>query len=146
MNNFEIREARKDDAGSISTLLLQLGYETPPAKIELLVLNSDSENSEILVGLVEGAVVAVMSIIYFDYFPSAEKLCRITAIVVSTELRGSGIGKKLVECAKIRALTCNCDVLEVTTSLKREATQLFYESIGFDKTSYKFVQKLGASV
>ncbi|MCG6508355.1 GNAT family N-acetyltransferase [Vibrio parahaemolyticus] len=83
-----------------------------------------------------------MSVIFFNYFPSAEKLCRITSIVVDRASRGTGIGSKLIDYAKSVALAEKCSVLEVTTSLRREKTQTFYESIGFKKTSYKYVQRL----
>ena len=82
-------------------------------------------------------VIAVMSIIFFDYLPSAQKLCRITSIVVDEKKRGSGVGSKLINHAKSVALSKKCNILEVTTSLQRQQTHEYYESIGFKKTSYK---------
>ena len=144
MTTLEIRKAEKDDANRISILLLQLGYETTPSKIADML--SDSENGIVYVAVLDNNVVALMSIIYFTYFPSAQKLCRITSIVVDENLRGSGIGSKLIDYAKSTALADRCDVIEVTTSLKREKTQAYYESVGFKKTSYKYVQKLVPSI
>ncbi|MFH4576664.1 GNAT family N-acetyltransferase [Vibrio diabolicus] len=137
-----VRAAQKDDAEIISSLLVQLGYDTEPSKIEILVSLAASGSDKIFVGVLNGKVIAVMSVIFFNYFPSAEKLCRITSIVVDRASRGTGIGSKLVDYAKSVALAEKCSVLEVTTSLRREKTQTFYESIGFKKTSYKYVQRL----
>lgn len=144
MFKFEIRKAHISDAGCISGLLGQLGYKTPPSTIETLVLAPDND-SAVYVGEQCGNVVAVVSVIYFCYFPSAEKFCRITSIVVDQEVRGAGIGSKLIDHVKSIASAKKCDVLEVTTSLQRAQTQVYYESIGFQKTSYKYVQKINVS-
>ncbi|MBE3949015.1 GNAT family N-acetyltransferase [Vibrio parahaemolyticus] len=128
-----VRAAQKDDAEIISSLLVQLGYDTEPSKIEILVSLAARGSDKIFVGVLNGKVIAVMSVIFFNYFPSAEKLCRITSIVVDRASRGTGIGSKLIDYAKSVALAEKCSVLEVTTSLRREKTQTFYESIGFKK-------------
>jgi len=142
MSKLEIREAQKGDASIISSLLIQLGYNTASSKIETLISMTSSENNEIYVGILDGKVIAVMSIIFFKYFPAAEKLCRRTSIVVDETVRGSGVGSKLIDYAKSMALSQKCSMLEITTSLRREQTQAYYESIGFQKTSYKYVQRL----
>ena len=142
MSKLEIRAAQIGDANVISSLLAQLGYDTEPSKIEVLVSMAASGNNKVCVGVLSGQVIAVMSVIFFNYFPSAEKLCRITSIVVDETARGSGVGSKLIDFAKSMALAEKCSILEVTTSLRREQTQAYYESIGFQKTSYKYVQKL----
>lgn len=142
MSQLEIRAAQKGDANVISSLLAQLGYDTEPSKIEVLASMADSGNNKVCVGVLSGQVIAVMSVIFFNYFPSAEKLCRITSIVVDETVRGSGVGSKLIDYARSIALAEKCSMLEVTTSLRREQTQAYYESIGFQKTSYKYVQKL----
>jgi N-acetylglutamate synthase-like GNAT family acetyltransferase len=142
MSKLEIRVAQGSDAIVISNLLKQLGYATAPSKIETLVSMVDSGNNKVYVGVLNGQTIAVMSLIFFNYFPSAEKLCRITSIVVDEAVRGSGVGSKLIDYAKSMALAGKCSMLEVTTSLRREQTQTYYESIGFQKTSYKYVQTL----
>jgi len=128
MSKFEIRKTQKGDSSAISSLLLQLWYDTAISKIEELA--SISSTDEICVGVMDGKVIVVMSVIFFNYFPSAEKVCRITSIVVDEDARGSGLGSKLIDHAKSLALTKKCNVLEVTTSLWREKAQAYYESIG----------------
>lgn len=43
---------------------------------------------------------------------------------------------------KIQAAKHKYNMLELTTSFARKKTQAYYEKIGFEKTSYKYVQKL----
>ncbi len=146
MSNFEIRRVVESDTKRLSNLLGQLGYVTPPQKINTLLFSSSNSTSDVFVAIEEERVVAFISLIYFDYFPSAEKVCRITALVVDESLRGSGIGTQLIDYAKCEAIAKNCTVLEVTTSIKRDKTQAYYEGIGFEKTSYKYVQKLNFDI
>ena len=141
-----IRKAQKEDAKSVSKLLTQLGYDTASLSVEEMLLNLSSKDNGVYVYVLKEKVIAVMSIIFFDYFPSAQKLCRITSIVVDEKIRGSGVGSKLINHAKSVALNRECNILEVTTSLQRQQTQEYYESIGFKKTSYKYIQKLDNNV
>ncbi|USD22358.1 GNAT family N-acetyltransferase [Microbulbifer variabilis] len=146
MANFEIRKVEKNDIQVVVSLLQQLGYEPSIQAIESLISNPICDSYETVVGILDKSVVSVMSVIYFDYFPSAERFCRITAFVVDSDVRGYGVGTRLIDFARDNAAAKGCSTLEVTTSLKRESTQQFYESIGFTKTSYKYVQKLKSNV
>jgi len=141
MNKAEIRKAEIEDTPELVPLLEQLGYKS--TEIELRnTLATNQRNDEIYVALIDNKLVALMSIIYFDYFPSQEKICRITAIVVDSNVRGSGVGRQLIEFAKDLSKKRCCAKLEVTTSLAREATQQYYENIGFTKSSYRYIQDI----
>ncbi|MGX9419039.1 GNAT family N-acetyltransferase [Vibrio sp. WJH972] len=142
MSKLDIREAVKSDAGVLSGLLVQLGYDTDASTIDAFLSSSTNDHSNVYVGVLEGHVVAVMSILFFDYFPSGKRFCRITALVVDDSMRGKGVGSTLIEYAKSKAIAEKCSILELTTSLSRVQTQRYYERIGFEKTSYKYVQKL----
>lgn len=139
-----IRVVEQSDVKSVNELLNQLGYEQSVKVTKGTIANLDKRNDEIFVYQFEGDVVAVMSLIYFDYFPSSERICRITAIVVSDRVRGKGVGTELIDFAKEVADKKGCTQLEVTTSLKREKTQKYYASIGFDKSSYRYIQPLNS--
>ncbi len=142
MFELEIRQAESIDVHAIADLLDQLGYDTAEAKIENFLSVSSAADSSVSVCVLKRRVIAVMSVIYFNYFPSAEKICRITSIVVDRQSRGLGVGSKLIDYAKENAIAGNCDVLELTTSLRREKAQRYYEKIGFQKTSYKYILRL----
>ena len=141
MSDIKIRKAKISDTESVRLLLAQLGYELPISKLDE-ALASTQRNDDIVVCTQNGEVLGVMSLIYFDYFPSLQRICRITAIVVDESARGSGIGTRLITFAQKSAQENACQVLEVTTSLIRESTQKYYESIGFEKSSYRYFQKL----
>lgn len=142
ITNIKIRKAKESDSIFISSLLSQLGYELSISKIEQMISSFSDDMDLIYVATLKEEVLSVMSLIFFNYFPISEKICRITSIVVDDKVRGLGLGSKLIEHAKTIALENACTILEVTTSLKRDKTQAYYKSIGFNKTSYKYVLNL----
>lgn len=135
-----IRTATLKDANPIASLLAQLGYQTPADKLKRLL--DPAHDSAIYVAVLDNKVVGVMSLIYFDYLPSAERYCRIVTLVVDQALRGWGIGKALMAQAQQSALAQQCQVLELTTGLQRTDAHAFYEHLGFERVSYKYIQRL----
>lgn len=143
MSKTDINKANPSHANEILTLLSQLGYESTLDKLKRLLDQAD-RSDEIYVAQINDKVVGLMSVIYFDYFPSQEKICRITSLVVDRNIRGTGVGKQLIDFAKYLGNREFCSTLEVTTSLARLATQQYYENIGFNKTSYRYALELSS--
>lgn len=141
----QIRLAQINNSDSISHLLLQLGYTLSSAEVESMIFSHRQQDNDIYVMVQAEDIVAVMSLIYFDYFPDAKRICRITSLVVDEQLRGHGLGRKFVSFAKARAIDKQCYSLELTTNIRRHQTHRFYEQQGFDKTSYKFVMPLSST-
>ncbi|ALT00249.1 hypothetical protein AT746_00395 [Lacimicrobium alkaliphilum] len=142
MSKTEIKKADPSHAKEVFTLLLQLGYESTLDNLKDVLAQTD-RSDEIYIAQINDKVVGLMSVIYFDYFPSQERICRITAIVVDQNARGTGVGSQLIDFAKSLSKQRLCSKLEVTTSLARQATQQYYENIGFTKTSYRYAQEIG---
>lgn len=143
MESKNIRLAQLHDAESIQLLLEQLHVAALAQTLTEYQDNPQSRSDELLVCELpnaqgESQVVAVMALMFFDYFPALSRICRITAIVVNADMRGQGIGTQLIDFAKARGKQENCQLLELTTSTQRIATQQYYESIGFTKTSFRY--------
>lgn len=138
------RPARSGDAHQLSQLLAQLGYDTEPARIEKMVYLADDDSELITVAEINDQLVAVMSLIFFDYFPAAARYARITALVVDDQHRSKGIGSELLEYARINAAERDCACIEVTSSVTREDTHAFYVHAGFHHESLKFVLPIGS--
>ncbi|AAN54935.1 GNAT family N-acetyltransferase [Shewanella oneidensis MR-1] len=141
MGAISIRQAQIADLNPIATLLLQLGYLATEAQLQQY-LDDPKRSDEIYLAESEGVVVGLISLIFFDYFPSQQQICRITALVVTEASRGLGVGTQLIDFAKDRASERDCRQLEVTTSMHREKTQAYYESIGFEKSSFRYIQAI----
>ncbi|QUJ68897.1 GNAT family N-acetyltransferase [Photobacterium sp. GJ3] len=137
-----IRPATPADASALIRLMAQLGYETDPKRLEHMIYVADSDSETIVVAEVNDQLVALISLVYFDYLPAAARYARITALVVEHSYRGQGIGTELLAHARLLAAEQDCVCLEVTSSEIREQTAVFYEHSGFHRTSYKFALPL----
>jgi GNAT superfamily N-acetyltransferase len=69
-------------------------------------------------------------------------LARLTALVVTTKSRGSGIGKALVREAEAFARANGCKRLELTSGYHRTDARVFYEKLGYQRISQRFVRAL----
>ncbi|MCL1091643.1 GNAT family N-acetyltransferase [Shewanella profunda] len=139
MSSLQIRQAEIQDLKAIEYLLLQLGYSSTQEQLQKYLEKSE-RTDEIYIAEEEGNIIGLISLIFFDYFPAQQKICRITALVVAEAYRGSGVGTRLIRFSKARAFEYGCSKLEVTTSMRREKTQAYYEAIGFEKTSFRYIQ------
>jgi len=142
-----IRNATSSDLKDISSLLLQLGYNPSIDQINELIQRSNvTSNSEIFVAEHSDSIVGLMALIYFDYFPTSQKICRITALVVKASKRSRGIGTKLIRFAQAEGLKEHCAGIEITTATGREGTHVYYKNLGFAKTSFRFYKSIERDV
>jgi GNAT superfamily N-acetyltransferase len=67
---------------------------------------------------------------------------RITMLVVGEAERGEGIGTALVEAVEARLRKAGCGLVEVTSNMKRMRAHAFYETLGYERSSYRFFKPL----
>ena len=138
---FTISKALSEHAEPIQELLKQLGYASDLDTLSISLATEHSD-SEIYVAIDAKGTIGVVSLIYYYYFPTQSRVCRITSLVVDENYRGKGAGSKLIQFAQQQAITQSCQQLEVTTSLLREKTQKYYEYLGFKKSSLRYILEL----
>ena len=132
-NAFTIRPAHSTDAPAISALLLQLGYNQPPAVLaQRLTSRSDAlafvaERDEHIVGF--------MSLHIIDWLHRPDAAARLSAVVVDQKYRRTGIGRALIALAEATAAERSCTYIELTSNLRRKAggTYDFYDALGYDR-------------
>jgi ribosomal protein S18 acetylase RimI-like enzyme len=138
-----VREVQVEDLAAIVDLVGQLGYPSEERavaeRLERLAADPRSwvyvaVEGQRIVGL---AAVHVMSILERDH-----PIARITAMVVDDRVRGSGVGRALLERLEERALAEGCDKIDLTTRHEREEAAAFYRRMGFEDTSLRFVKDL----
>jgi ribosomal protein S18 acetylase RimI-like enzyme len=140
---FTIRPATPDDAEAAASLLEELGYKQPVEFFrDRLTIFGGKPDELVLVAEQDGSVVGLLAFRAFLYFHEPGKQGRIIALVVSEGVRGLGIGRAMVaECEKF-ALECGCKRMEVTTGTQREKAHRFYESMGYQETSKRYLKPL----
>jgi GNAT superfamily N-acetyltransferase len=68
---------------------------------------------------------------------------RVTALSVMPDERGRGTGAALMAAAEAWARERGAVTLRLTTAVRRERAHRFYERLGYERTGYRYVKKLG---
>jgi aminoglycoside 6'-N-acetyltransferase I len=139
----EVRGAVPADAADIARLIGQLGYPMPPqeAADRLAMVMQDGQGS-LLVAADYGPVVGVIALHWCPMLQEARPVARITTLVVDEQERGRGIGRILLKAGAQAARQAGCDVLELTSGLRRKEAHEFYRAQGFVDTSLRFSRPL----
>lgn len=96
------------------------------------------------IGIDNNEIVGFLSLVIDYQLAHAAKVATIEELIVTSNYRGNGIGRKLLDNAILYAKDNNCDCIELTSGFQREQAHRFYERNGFTKVSYKFKMNLDA--
>jgi predicted N-acetyltransferase YhbS len=135
-----IREPKSDDAVAIAALLTELGYPASAAEIPGRLEAVAGAPGKVFVAEQEGKVVGVGSVTRLILLHRTEPVALLSALVVSAEHRGRGVGRALVEASAQQAASWGCSSLELTSRDERAGAHRFYAGLGFDSPSRKFVR------
>ena len=134
------RRATRDDLPAIMTLLAdddiaraRGGYDTGLPTEAFARIDADPRN-ELIVASTEddGAIVGTCQLTFIPGLSrgGAERMT-IEAVRVRTDLRGAGIGRRMMEFALDRARARGCTLAQLTTDKRRADAHRFYASLGF---------------
>ena len=139
----DIRDAQDGDNGVIAHLLGELGYTDYPdlasRKINIL---SEKTNDRVLIATINSEVVGFASLHIFPLLHKEGNVCTVTSIVVGKKWRGKGIGQRLIESCETIAWSKGCKWVEVTSGEPRMDAQSFYQKIGYNEVSRRFVKSI----
>lgn len=89
-------------------------------------------NTDLIVGCVDGAVVAVLQCTYTPNLSyQGSWRATIEGVRTASSVRGRGIGAALVRHAIERARARDCIFVQLTTDRRRADAHRFYERLGF---------------
>ena len=144
-SNFVIRTLTCSDAARVAVLNAQLGYDADVSQIHLRLDRLEKEVAHHIIG-VEVAPGGLVAFAHFFERPSIEKGFDmvVQSLVVDNALRGSGIGRLLVEQIEHIARSKNCEAVALSSQATRRGAREFYERLGYEvqATSSAFVKKL----
>jgi GNAT superfamily N-acetyltransferase len=127
-----VRAAIPADAGVLASLLTQLGYpSTEQDVLARLEYWTAEPYSQVLVADQNGRPVGCLSIHAVPYFEHTGRWARIESMVVDEALRGTGVGKALLQAAEALAERWGCLAVEVTSSRRRTGAHGFYQHSGY---------------
>lgn len=136
-----IRPAMDDDADAIAVLLAHLGYPADATELPDRLRRLRAGGDDAFVAVVDGALVGLATVHARSVLHVAKPVAQLTALIVSPEMRGHGVGRALVAAAEQWARALDADRLVVTTALHRADAPRFYERLGFEHTGRRYVRR-----
>lgn len=146
VSEVEIRPATTDDIVGLRKLLADdaLGEgredltEAGLAKYQrAFQAIEESPDNELFVAEAGGRLVGTFQLTWIPYLSRGGSLrCLIEAVRVSSELRGQGLGTRMMEFALERARAKDCGLVQLTTDKTRLDAHRFYEKLGFEVTHH----------
>ncbi|MDB5443105.1 MAG: family acetyltransferase [Phenylobacterium sp.] len=140
-----IRQARREDVDAIVALLagddLGAGREVvsdPPAPAYLQAFGKIAADPRNLLAAAEDASGRIVGTLQLTFIPGLSnqgaELALLQAVRITAELRGQGLGRRLVAWAMGEARRRGCQAMELLSHNSRVDAQRFYERLGFVKS------------
>ncbi|WP_101953346.1 GNAT family N-acetyltransferase [Mycobacterium intracellulare] len=132
----EIRRARSFDASNVAALLTELGYPASPTEVTDRLGRLDRSDCVLITA---GGLIALHRV---PRLAEGSPFARITALVVTADRRGQGIGNALLNAAEDVARDWDCSLIEVSSARRndRDRAHSFYAKSGFEDTGERSVR------
>jgi predicted N-acetyltransferase YhbS len=141
-----IRELTPGDLAEVVTLLDQLGYPTTAGQLGRRAsrVRESGATTAVVAVAADGRVVGLASLTCVSLLTDDAPYALLTSAVVHEDVRGSGVGRALVEHLAERATAHGCEHLSVNTHVRRAGAHAFYERLGFEFTGRRYAKDLGS--
>ena len=138
-----IRRATADDAAVIADLLGQLGYPASAGEVvERLEKLAAHGHAVTFVADRDGRVLGVATGHVYPSIHATRIAAWLTTLVVSDQVRASGVGRALTEAVENWARERGAERLNVSSGNQRHEAHAFYEHIGYERTGQRLTKKL----
>lgn len=135
-----VREATADDVAAILALMREDSMHDVAGPTEVTANHraavaeiSADPNQQLLVGAVDGRVVATAQVTWMRMLSADGGLyCQVEAVRTASDLRGRGIGRRLMTAIEAEARQRGAARMQVTSNRKRRAAHRFYEGLGYE--------------
>lgn len=134
MEQVQIREPTSYDTDGLVSLMEQLGYPIDAKEMQKnIFFHSTLPNHKAWIAEEEGKVIGCIAVAITHYFHREGAFLRVMTMVVDSNQRRKGMGKKLMQMAENYALEMQCSHIELTSGAHRAklGSHDFYKSIGF---------------
>ncbi|MDO5606773.1 MAG: GNAT family N-acetyltransferase, partial [Paracoccus sp. (in: a-proteobacteria)] len=143
------RPARREDVAAVVALLADdmLGRQRETAPLARYLAAFDDMQAEggnhLIVGEIGGRIVATYQITLISGLSlAAARRAQIEAVRIASDLRGQGLGARLLADAEARARAGGAALIQLTTRAARSDAHRFYERLGFSRSHFGFKKDL----
>ena len=137
-----IRAAEDRDASELVQLISLLGHEVDEDGVRSRLAELAQGGIPQLVAVEDDCVVGLCGLHRMTAIHRDRPVGRVTILVVREEARGSGTGRKLLEAAEEELRSRGCGLLEITSNERLGDAHRFYEHLGYERTSFRFMRRL----
>jgi len=144
-----VRSAEPRDFDAVALLLEELGRkqvtdDTRDRCREIYAAQiSDSASDHLVAENDEGEIVAFCSLHFRNRLNQPTPQARVPDLIVTEKLRGSGVGKALLEHAEHRAIERGCWEITLESAHHRREAHRFYANFGMRDAGLFFRKLLG---
>lgn len=137
-----VRSATADDADAVSSLSSELGHPVRAADVPSRLSLVQAAGGAVMLAVDGKRALALMCLARLDVMHAAGPVAYITALVITADSRGRGIGRMLVDEARRWARANGCERISVTSAEHRADAHAFYPRCGLPYTGRRFSASL----
>ena len=138
-----------EDAAEVANLTSQLGYRSTEADVKrrYALIHARSDGRLIVALDINATVVGWIHVQELSLL-EADQRAEIWGLVVADTVRGSGVGRLLVEAAEAWAVRRGLEIMGVRSNSLRVEAHAFYEHLGYEvvKTQKAFRKNLKSGI
>ena len=128
----------------MAALLTELGYPCDRGEaLERISSIIDNDRQVLVVARCAGRVCGLVALDFMYYLPLGTQTCRVTALVVTPDAQGRGLGRQLLREVERRARTGGAARIELTSGSQRTDAHAFYKACGYSDGTLRFIKRLG---
>ena len=132
-----------NDAAALAQLMCELGYETTESEMQMRMQRiSADECYRTFVAVVDGNVCGMIGTLTSPSYEHNDLGGRILALATLSTMRRRGIGRALIATAEKDFAQRGIRRIALNTRLARQDAHKFYESLGYERTGWRFVKQL----
>lgn len=141
MSEVKVRDAVAADADGLARLCAQLGYPSPPAAFPERLARMTRDDLVRVFVATDGGRIAGLATAHIRHTVNHDHpLAQLTLLVVDETVRGTGVGRALVERVERFARDGGCARIVVTTHLDRAGAHAFYERLEYTHTGRRYAK------
>ncbi len=146
--DFAIHKATREDLPSVLALYAQLGMDDgevlPLDKAERIYDRMQAyPDYKLYVALKQGLPVGVFALLIMDNLGHQGASSGVVEdVVVHKDLRGQGIGKRMMDYAVRKCRERGCYKVSLSSNLRREEAHQFYEALGYKQHGHSYFTEL----
>jgi len=137
-----VRDAREEDSAAIADLLGQLGYPASAGAVPARIDRMRAAGDRVVVAEVDGSVAGLAALHVSPSLEHSTPAGKLAALVVDEAVRGTGLGRALVDAMEAEARERGCGVFFLTTAEGRADAHTFYERLGLERTGRRYAKTL----